>query len=101
MDSFDSRPSSSLGESTRAISCSEVHLLDSDKPLRTLLRGGESEDKQEEEFEEDGDRTPPYLSHSSSINSHDSIIALSKRESVYSTNSSNTSGIKMSNCIIL
>lgn len=103
MDSCDSRPSSSLGtpsfKPTRAISCSEVHLLDSEKPLQLLgmlsRDSSKDEDGKEIVFAEDDERTP-CMSHSSSIASHDSIaVVLNKRGSVYSNNSSNTSGMVM------
>ena len=91
MSSCDSRPSSSLGSSTTtAVICSEVHLLDSNKTLRLLSI--DSEGDKDGEFGEDDERTP-CMSHSSSINSHDSIVALNKRGSIDSTNSSNTSGV--------
>ena len=91
MSSCDTRPSSSLGSSaTTAVICSEIHLLDSNKTLRLLSI--DSEGDKDGEFGEDDERTP-CMSHSSSINSHDSIVALNKRGSIYSTNSSNTSGV--------
>ena len=65
--------------------------MDSEAPIPKLLLS-EEEDKQEEEFEEDDNERTPCMSHSSSITSHESIVVLNKRGSVYSTNSSNTSG---------
>ena len=66
--------------------------MDSEAPIPKLLLSKEEDKQEEEEFEEDDNERTPCISHSSSITSHESIVVLNKRGSVYSTNSSNTSG---------
>ena len=57
--------------------------MDSEAHVPKLLLSEEEDKQEEEEFEEDDNERTPYMSHSSSITSHESIVVLNKRGSVY------------------